>query len=149
MTRPKGELYTFLTNKEGKGKSGTIVASIKGATIKEVSSVLNKIPLESRMSVKAISLDMAKNMEGAVKETFPNTKLVTDRFHVVQLVCQDLQQMRIDVKKQIAEVENLAIKKAKKKKEKSIRIELSNGDTPRQSFLPQWDTQDLKFEKFG
>ncbi len=128
----KGELYTFLTNKAGKGKKGTITACIKGTTSKEIVAVLMKIALESRLKVKVVSLDMAKNMESAVREMFPNAELVTDRFHVLQLVCRDLQQIRIDIKKQVATKENEAIKLAKNKKEKYIPVEFSNGDTPRQ-----------------
>ena len=128
----KGELYTFLTNKAGKGKRGTIVACIRGTTSKEIVNVLMKIVLESRLKVKVVSLDMAKNMESAVKEMFPNAELVTDRFHVVQLVCRDLQQIRIEIKKQVATKENEAIKLAKSKKEKYVPIEFSNGDTPKQ-----------------
>ena len=40
----QGELYTFVTSKLGKGKKGTIIASIKGTKAKDIINVLNKIP---------------------------------------------------------------------------------------------------------
>jgi transposase len=52
--------------------------------------VLEKIPLEKRNNVKEITLDMAKNMELAVKIAFQNAYLVRDRFHVVKLAMKSL-----------------------------------------------------------
>ena len=42
----KGELYTFITNKSGKGKKKTLVASIKGTLSKDITNVLDKLPLQ-------------------------------------------------------------------------------------------------------
>lgn len=74
----KGELYTFVTNKDGKGKRGTMVACIEGTKSEDIQSILEKIPLDKRLFVKEITLDMAKNMEAGVKTVFPNASLVTD-----------------------------------------------------------------------
>ena len=79
----QGELYTFLTNKDGKGKKGTLVASIKGTKSNDIIAVLNKLPLALRKTVKEVTLDMAKNMESAIRHCFPEANIVTDRFHVV------------------------------------------------------------------
>jgi len=91
----KGELYTYLTNKEGKGKKGTLVACIKGTKSSEISDVITKIPLEERLKVEEVTIDMARNMEAAVRICFPNAKIVTDRFHVVKLVLDGLQHLRV------------------------------------------------------
>ncbi len=50
----KGELYTFVTNKKGKSKGGTMVASIKGTRSEDIIKVLEKLPMESRKQVKEI-----------------------------------------------------------------------------------------------
>jgi len=105
---------------------------IKGTRSEEIKAVLEKIPLHQRQQVKEITLDMAKNMESAVRDIFPNTYLVIDRFHVVKLVNEALQQIRIKLRWQAIEDENAAIKKAKENKEKYIPIVLENGDTPKQ-----------------
>ena len=39
----KGELYTFVTNKKGKGKKKTLVASIKRTKSQDIIDVINKI----------------------------------------------------------------------------------------------------------
>ncbi len=67
----KGELYTFVTNKNGRGKKKTLVASIKGTKSQDIIGVLNKIPLDKRKLVKEITLDMANNMQLASKMCFP------------------------------------------------------------------------------
>ena len=105
---------------------------IKGTRSEEIKAVLEKIPLHQRQQVKEITLDMAKNMESAVRDIFPNAYLVIDRFHVVKLVNEALQQIRIKLRWQAIEDENAAIKKAKENKERYIPIVLENGDTPKQ-----------------
>ena len=47
----KGELYTFVTNKNGRGRKGTLIASIKGTLSKDIIAVLEKLPLSSREQV--------------------------------------------------------------------------------------------------
>ncbi len=61
----QGELYTFVTNKNGKGKKSTLVASIRGTLSKDIIQVLEKLPMELRQEVKEVTLDMAKNMESS------------------------------------------------------------------------------------
>ena len=128
----KGELYTFLTNKSGKGKKGTLVACIKGTLSKDIIEVLGKISLEKRLKVKEVTLDMAKNMEAAMKKVFTDAKLVTDRFHVVRLAMEALQHIRVNLKWKEMDKENEAVKAAKEKNQKYEAEELENGDTPKQ-----------------
>ena len=128
----QGELYTFVTNKNGRGKSGTLVASIKGTLTKNIVAVLEKLPLEARSKVKEVTLDMAKNMESAVKQSFLNASLVTDRFHVVKLVLEALQHLRVKYRWKELDKENKSIAKAKKQGKIYKPVELENGDTPKQ-----------------
>ncbi len=133
VSMSQGELYTFLTNKSGKGKKGTLVASIKGTRAKDIMNVLNMLPSKSRNIVKEVTLDMAKNMEAAIKDAFPNANLVTDRFHVVKLVLDSLQHLRVKYRWKELDIENKAIKKSKSRKKERYQPEiLSNGDTPKQ-----------------
>ena len=125
-------MYTFVTNKNGKGKKGTLVASIKGTKSKDIVNILEKLPLESRCKVKEVTLDMAKNMESAVKQSFPCSTLVIDRFHVVKLAIDAIQHLRISYRWEELDKENKAIDKAKKQGKKYTAIELENGDTPKQ-----------------
>ena len=122
----QGELYTFVTNKNGRGKKGSLVASIKGTLSKDIIHVLEKLPLSGRKKVIEVTLDMAKNMESAVKIVFPDSRLVTDRFHVVKLSMESLQHMRIKQRWKELDKENTAIEEAKKNKIKYEPIVLGN-----------------------
>jgi transposase len=128
----KGELYTFVTNKDGRGKKRTLVACVKGTKSQEIIDVINKIPLYKRKLVKEITLDMANNMELASKMCFPESYLVTDRFHVVKLVMEALQHLRIKYRWEEIEKENQAIKTAKEKGVKYIPFTFENDDSPKQ-----------------
>ena len=129
----KGELYTFVTNKNtGIKNKQCVVAIINGTESKLIQSVLEKIALEKRQQVKEVSMDMARNMGLAIKNSFPNCKMVIDRFHVVRLVMDAMQHMRVDLRwKAIAE-ENYANKEAKDNNQKYIAEILTNGDTLRE-----------------
>ena len=132
LSLSQGELYTFVTNKDGKGKKGTLVASIKGTLTKDIVEVLTKIPIEDRNKVKEVTMDMANNMESSVRQSFPEAILVTDRFHVVRLAIEALQHIRIKYRWEALDKENEEIETAKKSGKKYKPVELSNGDTKKQ-----------------
>ena len=67
----QGELYTILINKERIGRSGSIIAIIKGTDVKIVTSVLLRLPRRRRFQVREITLDMAPNMEQIARVCFP------------------------------------------------------------------------------
>jgi len=128
----QGELYTFVTNKNGRGKKGTLIASIKGTRAKDISDTLGLIPLGQLKMVKEVTLDMAKNMESGVKKSFPNASFVTDRFHVVKLVLEALQHIRVQFRWKEIDKENIAIANAKKNGDKYVPEIFENGDSPKQ-----------------
>jgi transposase len=132
LSLSKGEIYTFVTNKNGRGKKKTLVAVIKGTKSQDIIDVLDKIPLEKRKSVKEITLDMANNMQLASRMCFPESNLVTDRFHVVKLVMDALQHLRIKYRWDEIDKENQAIKKAKEQGLKYVPTTFENDDTPKQ-----------------
>lgn len=129
----KGELYTFVTNKNTKVRNKrSVVAVINGTEAQTIQEVLEKISIEKRNQVKEVSMDMARNMGIAVKKSFPNSISVIDRFHVVKLVMDAMQHLRVKLRWQAIDQENAAIKLAKEKGEKYHSIVLSNGDTPKE-----------------
>ena len=123
---------TLVTNKNRKGRHGSLIASIKGTLSKDIITVLEKIALTKREKVEEVTLDMAKNMESAAKKVFPNSSLVTDRFYVVKLSIEALRQIPIKLRWNELDKENNSIEQAKKQKIKYEPIELENGDTPKQ-----------------
>ncbi|TDE06044.1 DDE transposase [Flavobacterium sandaracinum] len=132
LSLSKGEIYTFVTNKNGKGKKGTLVACVKGTKSQDIIDVLSLIPLEKRKSVREITLDMANNMQLASRMAFPEASIVTDRFHVVKLVLEALQHLRIKYRWEEIEKENQAIKIARNQNVKYIPTTFENDDTPKQ-----------------
>lgn len=95
----KGELYTFVTNKNiGSKNKGSLVAIINGTEAKLIQQVLDRIPLEKRKLVKEVTMDMARNMALAIHNCFPNCKKVIDRFHAVKLVLDAMQHQRTTIR---------------------------------------------------
>lgn len=128
----QGELYTVLTNKEAKGRKGALVAMIKGTRSETVRSILEKIPLRKRNKVLEVTLDMAATMENIARFSFPNARLVTDRFHVQKLAYDALQEMRIHYRWEAIDQENKEIELGKETGQKYIPHILENGDTLKQ-----------------
>ncbi len=79
------DLFTFLSNKDGHCRKGTLVAAVRGTTVADVSRQLDRIPEESRMKVKEVTMDFSDSMMGIVKKEFPQAEIVIDLFHVIQL----------------------------------------------------------------
>jgi transposase len=126
----KGELYTFVTNKNiDSGNKKSVVAVINGTEAKVIQEVLEKIPLEKRKTVKEVTMDMARNMALAVENSFPKSQKVIDRFHAVKLVMDAMQHLRVNFRWEAIKMENALIKEAKERGEKYYPETLSNGDT--------------------
>jgi transposase len=126
----KGELYTFITNKNtGIKNKKCVVAVINGTEAKTIQEVVEKLSLQKRSAVKEVSMDMARNMGLAVANSFPNSTMVIDRFHVVRLVMDAMQHIRVGLRWEAIEQENTAIKETKEKNEKYYPTLLANGDT--------------------
>lgn len=128
----QGELYTVLTNKAAKGKKGALVAMIKGTDSEKVIDILRKLPEGKRKKVKEVTLDMAASMERIVRRSFPKALMVTDRFHVHQLVHDAVQEMRIAHRWEAIEQENREMELSKECGKTFIPNKLENGDTEKQ-----------------
>ena len=127
-----GELYTIVANKAAKGRKGSIVAMIKGTQAQDIIVTLNRLPEKLRHQVKEVSMDMAANMQLAIKRCFPKADRVTDRFHVQKLAYDALQELRIKYRWEALDQENQLIAQAKEKKEAYEPEVFSNGDTLKQ-----------------
>ena len=129
LTLSKGELYTYITSKDNLQRNGTMIASIRGTKSEDIIRSGELIPESERKKVKEVSLDMAATMKLAASTLFPNARLVTDRFHVVKLVLEALQSIRIDYRWKAIEMENKEIAQCRKRKEVYNPPRFSNGET--------------------
>jgi transposase len=127
-----GELYTVLTNAKSKCQKGSLIAMVKGVRSDDVNKILVRIPEQQRKEVKEISVDMANSMEKIARDSFPNARVVTDRFHVAQLISEAVQEIRIKHRWEAIEKENKAISKAKKTGKKYVAQCFENGDSHKQ-----------------
>jgi transposase len=150
----KGELYTIVTNKKSKSQNkGCVVAIINGTKSQQIQNVLGKIPIEQRLNVRSVSMDMANNMAQAAQCSFQNSVKVIDKFHVVRLVMDAVQHLRVKLRWQVMDQENLQIKLAKEKGQKYHPQVLTNGDTLKEllvrskyllyKFQHEWTSQQM------
>lgn len=128
----KDELYTILTNKAAKGGKGALVAIVAGTKTCDVVEVLNKISENKRKQVKEVTLDMSNAMDAIISRSFSNASIVTDRFHVQQLVSEATQEIRMAARREAIKEETKAILKAKKDNKPYLPKLYENGDTKKQ-----------------
>lgn len=121
----RGELFTVLTNKD----TGKLVALMEGTKASEiVAKLCAKLPIEARMIVEEITLDMDGGFDWVVRQCFLNAEFIVDRFHVQKLVMECVQTLRITERQKI-----LTQRREAKKAKQSLReIPYENGDTPRE-----------------
>lgn len=122
----KGELYTLLTNKD----TGKLVALMEGTKAAEIVTKLMKhLPVEKRMAVQEVTLDMDTGFEWVTNQCFPNAEKIVDRFHVQKLVMECVQALRITERQKI-----LAARRAARLMKAPMPPEhpYENGDTPRE-----------------
>lgn len=127
-----GELWTVLTNKAKHGKKGAIVAMVEGTKSSDIAKVLSTIPPAKRNVVTEVTMDMAETMEASTRAVFPNATIVTDRFHVQQLVSEAVQEVRIELRRAAIKEENECIKNARARQQPYHPVVFGNGDTKKQ-----------------
>jgi len=75
-------------------EQGRLIEVIDSHQQEEIIEVLMEQPLEVRQEVTEVSVDMWGGFPKVVQTVFPNAVLVIDRFHVMKVVNQDLNQLR-------------------------------------------------------
>lgn len=93
------EVYTILSNKDGHGRKGSVIAMVRGTKAHFVSGILKQIPEEERAKVMEITMDFSDSMFSIAKQCFPNATIVIDCFHIVQRLCEGLEEMRLKFKR--------------------------------------------------
>ena len=121
-----GEVWTFLTNKNGHGGRGTLAAAIPGTKSDDIISILTAAMGKSlRHRVKEVTCDLSPSMMLIAAEVFYNAHVVNDRFHVQQVYNEAVDEIRIDIRRQLITEENA--------RDKSVPPPVySNGETMRQ-----------------
>lgn len=128
----KGELYTIVTNKAAHGGTGALVAMVAGTTASDVTAVLSQIPEKRRHTVTEVTLDLSNAMDSITRSSFPQAVIVTDRFHVQQLVSEAVQEIRNTLRRAALTEETEAMVLAKKEKRLYVPSLYANGDSKKQ-----------------
>lgn len=93
------EVYTILSNKEGHGRKGSIIAIVRGTKADVVSSIIRQIPETERCRVTEITMDFSDSMYSIASRCFPNATIVIDCFHIVQRLCDGIEELRLKFKR--------------------------------------------------
>ena len=121
-----GEVWTVLTNKDGHGGKGTLAAAIPGTKSDEIISILIAAMSKSvRRKVKEVTCNLSPSMMLIAGEVFYNAHVVNDRFHVQQVYNEAVDEIRIDIRRQLIAEENIRDKS-------TTPVTYSNGETMRQ-----------------
>jgi transposase len=96
-----------IAKRKGHGNFVTVVGDLeKGELIEVINShqqdaiieILMEKPLEVREGVEQVSVDMWGGFPKVIEEVFPNAVIVTDRFHVMKAVNEELDKIRKQTK---------------------------------------------------
>lgn len=93
------DVYTIFSNKDAHGKRGSIIAVVRGTKAEVVSAILMKMSLEERSLVEEVTMDFSDSMYAIVTTCFPNATIVIDCFHIIQRLCEGLDEMRLRFKR--------------------------------------------------
>lgn len=93
------DLFTILSNKDGHGKQGSLIAVVRGTTAADVIEQLMQIPEDVRMKVEEVTMDFSDSMYSIVTKVFPKATIVIDCFHIMQRAGEALEEMRLKLKR--------------------------------------------------
>lgn len=129
------DLFTFLSNKDGHGKRGTLVAAVKGTTVADVTKILSMIPEGERLRVREVTMDFSDSMQGIVRAMFPNAEVVIDCFHIMQLAGKGIEEMRLKLKRKARSEAKRLERDFKKRQEerRKARAAYARGHKPKLS----------------
>ena len=94
------DLFTILSNKDGHGRQGTVVAMVRGTKCCDVSSQLMRIPEDERLAVTEVTMDFSDSMYAIVSQCFPNATIVIDCFHIIRRCGEAIEELRLKAKRQ-------------------------------------------------
>lgn len=115
------DLFTILSNKDGHGKSGTIVAMVRGTKASDVIAQLIKLPEQQRLAVTEVTMDFSDSMMRIVRAVFPNATIIIDCFHIIKRCGEAVEEIRLKEKRNAVKEQNRAKAEHKKKLEQRVK----------------------------
>ncbi len=112
-----GEGYTVFSNKD----TSKIAVLAQTTKVSELTKILQKVSVKIRYAVKTISKDLAENYDWIARTLFLNATRIDDKFHVLKLGFEALQDVRVRYRQEVLTVERK--KREEKKAEERERKE--------------------------
>ena len=94
-TSLQDDMFTFLTNKDGHCRQGSLIAAVRGTKAEEVLTILLQIPEKERLRVKEVTADLSDTMAVIVHTAFPNAILTLDCFHIMKRCIDGVEEIRL------------------------------------------------------
>lgn len=110
--RRKGHRYNTSVVDLDKGRP---IATFKGRRADDVIAWFKRRPQAELKRVEVVVLDMSKTYASAIQQLFGESVQVIDRFHVVKLAVETLDEVLRSVQKQLAPEEAKALKKLRRR----------------------------------
>ena len=110
--RRKGHRYNTSVVDLDKGRP---IATFKGRRADDVIAWFKRRPQAERKRVEVVVLDMSKTYAAAIQQLFGESVQVIDRFHVVKVAVETLDEVLRSVQKQLASEEAKALKKLRRR----------------------------------
>lgn len=105
---------------------------IKGTDADAVTTVLEKISVLKRNTVREVTLDLSPTMMKIARRCFPKAYLTNDRFHVQRLFYDAVDDLRITYRWMARDLENEELRRCREEKKEYIPFRYRNGDTRKQ-----------------
>jgi transposase len=115
------DLFTILSNKDGHGGKGTVVAMVRGTKASDVIKILLNLPEEQRLTVTEVTMDFSDSMEAIVRAVFPNATIVIDCFHIVKRCTEAIEEIRLKNKREAIKEQKKTAAAFKKKLELRVK----------------------------
>lgn len=112
-----GEGYTVFSNKN----TGKIAVLAQTTRAYELSLIIQKVSMKVRYAVKTISKDLAENYDWIARTLFLNAIRIDDKFHVLKLGFEALQDVRVRYRQEVLTEE-------RKKREEKKALERERKD---------------------
>jgi len=109
-----GEGYTVFSNKDT-GKIAVLAQTTKASDLAEI---LQKVSVKILFAVKTISKDLAENYDWIARSLFLNAMRIDDKFHVLKLGFEALQDVRVRYRQEV-----LTLERKKREEKKALKRE--------------------------
>lgn len=113
------DLFTIVTNKDGHGRSGTVVAMVRGTKAEDVIKVLMQIPEEERKKVKEVTMDLSESMRSIIEAAFPDATITLDCFHIMKRCLEAVEEFRLRYKREAQAEINREMRRYKKRQKRN------------------------------